>query len=193
MRRKSFFVRNYSACWNFLKESRWYIVFTLGLFALTFIIGFAYPYFFREEIFSFIRGLMTMFDGKTVTQTIFMIFFNNLKVSFMAIVLGVAIGIFPLFTSILNGYLLGFVSREAVNVGGIGVLWQLFPHGIFELPAVILSIGIGLKIGANVFRSEAGKRLKHNFIEGLRFFIFVLFPLLLVAGIIEGLLIGFLN
>jgi len=61
------------------------------------------------------------------------------------------------------------------------------------LPAIILSIGIGFKIGADLFKKDVKGMLKHNFKEGLRFFVFVIFPLLLVAGIIEGLLISLLG
>ena len=193
MKKENFFVKQYSKCWDFFRESRWHIVFALGIFALTFIIGFAYPNFFRGEIFNFIKELMIMLEGKSVLELTSFIFFNNLKASFMAMVLGMGIGIFPLVTGIINGYLLGFVSREAVNRGGLVVLWQLAPHGIFELPAIILSIGIGLKIGGEMFSGDVGGKLKHNFREGLGFFVFVIFPLLLIAAIIEGLLIGFLS
>lgn len=191
MKNRSFFTRNYSACWKFFCESRWHIVFALGIFCLTFLVGFVYPHFFRVEIFSFIEELIAMLEGKTTFELIGFIFFNNFKASLMAIILGIGIGIFPLVTGIVNGYLLGFVSREAVNVGGLSVLWQLLPHGIFELPAILFSIGIGLKIGVSGFRGW--KKLKYNFVESLRFFVFVIFPLLLIAGIIEGLLIGMLG
>jgi uncharacterized membrane protein SpoIIM required for sporulation len=57
------------------------------------------------------------------------------------------------------------------------------------LPAIILSIGIGFKIGADMFKGDVKKGLGYNFREGLRFFVFVVLPLLFVAAIIEGLLI----
>lgn len=184
-------IKNYSRCWEFFGECRWHIVFTLGVFALLFIIGFTFPIFFREEIFGFITEMIKMLEGKSIFELIGFIFLNNLKVSFFAIVLGIGFGIFPLMIGIVNGYLLGFVSREAVTRGGILVIWQLFPHGIFELPAILFSMGVGLKIGADLFRKD--KRLGYNFREGLRFFAFVIFPLLLIAGIIEGILIGIMN
>jgi len=193
MKKKNFLIDQYSLCWKFFKEARWHIVFALGIFALTFLIGFAYPQIFRTEIFLFIEELMAMLEGKGMLELTGIIFVNNMKASFFAIILGIGIGIFPLVTGVVNGYLLGFVSREAVNVGGLSVLWQLAPHGIFELPAVLFSIGIGLKIGADMYSGKVGKKLKHNFKEGLRFFVFVVFPLLLVAGIIEGILVGMLG
>lgn len=186
--KSKFLVKNYSACWKFLNESRWYVVFAVGIFALTFLIGFIYPIFFREEIFSFIANIIKTLEGKTTFELISFIFFNNLKASFMAIILGIIFGIFPLITGVVNGYVLGFVSRETASKEGLAVMWSLLPHGVFELPAIMLSIGIGLKIGTSIFRKK--KNLEYNLREGLRFFIFVIFPLLLIAGIIEGFLIG---
>ena len=188
MNLKKFFVGNYKKCWEFLNESRWFMVFAVGIFALTFLIGFIFPIFFREEIFSFIAQMIEMLEGKSAVELVGLIFLNNMQASFMAMVLGIGIGIFPLITAVVNGYLLGFVLRETAAVGGIWVIWRLLPHGIFELPAIIFSIGIGMKIGSDLFKEERDL-LKYNFREGLRFFIFVVFPLLLVAGIIEGVLI----
>ncbi len=46
VKRENFFVRNYKLCWKFLNESKWHVVFALGFFMLTFLIGFAFPIFF---------------------------------------------------------------------------------------------------------------------------------------------------
>ena len=99
--------------------------------------------------------------------------------------------IFPFLIAVSNGYLIGFVSREVAMIEGISVLWRLIPHGIFELPAVIFSIGIGLKIGSDLLDHQKNKkeRLRINYVEGLRVFIFVVIPLLLLAGIIESVFI----
>jgi len=185
--------KNYSLCWKFLNESRWYIVFSVGIFALMFLIGLIFPYFFREEIFTFIANMSGIIEGKSLIELIRFIFLNNIKASFIAIVSGITFGFFPLVVGITNGYLLGFVARAVATQEGIFVLWKLFPHGVFELPAIIISIGIGIKIGADLFRKDVKKKLKYNFKEGLRFFTFVVFPLILIAGIIEGLLIYFLK
>ncbi|MEA3248205.1 MAG: stage II sporulation protein M [Nanoarchaeota archaeon] len=189
--KKKFLKENYIKCGKFFGECRWHVVFALATFALLFIIGFAFPIFFREEIFNFIVEMTEMIEGRTILELIGIIFFNNLRASFFAMIFGIGFGVFPLIVGIVNGYLLGFVAREAVVRGGISVMWQLFPHGIFELPAILFSMGIGFKIGTDLLRKDIN--LKYNFREGLRFFAFVIFPLLLVAGIIEGILIGIVN
>ncbi len=152
--------------------------------------GLLFRFFFADEIIAFVNELIASLEGMSVVELIGFIFWNNLKASFFAIILGITLGILPLVMLVTNGYLLGFVSREAVAQNGLFVMWRLLPHGIFELPAVILSIGIGLKIGAGMLGKDVKKKLKYNFKEGLRFFVFVILPLLLIAGIIEGVLIG---
>ncbi|MCK4650290.1 stage II sporulation protein M [Candidatus Pacearchaeota archaeon] len=196
---KKFFIKNYLKCWEFFCKTRWFFVFGFGIFALTFLIGFAFPVFFRAEIFGIVKGLVLAIEGKNTLELIGFIFLNNLQASFMAMALGILFGFFPMMTCIVNGYLLGFVAREAVMTDGIFMMWKIFPHGIFELPAVMFSIGIGFRLGWSVvsdgWHMVSGKRktrengLGYNFREGLRFFVFVIVPLLVVAGVIEGILV----
>jgi len=201
----SFFVNHYRKCWDFFKESQWYIVFAFGIFGLMFLVGFAYPVFFREEIFGFLAEMIAMLEGKSVVELVVYIFLNNIKAAFLAIVFGVVLGIFPFVVAVVNGYLVGFVAREAAMTKGIVVLWQLAPHGVFELPAIILSVGVGLRLGSQVVGRGierlrggaspvvASRTVGYVFREGFRFFVFVVFPLLLIAGIIEGILVGVLG
>ena len=101
--------------------------------------------------------------------------------------MGVFIGLFPITSAVVNGYLIGFIANHAVAEKGVLVLWRLLPHGIFELPAVFISMGLGLKIGIGLLKEE---NLKKNFVNALRVFVFVVLPLLIIAGIIEGVLVG---
>lgn len=193
MKRKNFIKENYSLCLRYLKEIRWYTVFSLGIFSLIFLVGFLFPFLFREKLISLISELMLSLEGKNLYEVMLFIFLNNVKVSFIAIISGIFIGIFPLITLIFNGYVLGFVARMSAELGGILILWRILPHGIFELPAVLLSISIGLKIGKDLFEKDWKRKLKHNFKEGLRFFIFAIIPLLILAAIIESVLIFYLS
>ncbi len=195
MKKKGFFSKNYLECWKFAKECEWFFVFAFGLFALTFLIGFSFPVFFRANIYEMIKELMLKFAGKNTIEMIVLIFLNNIWASFMAMTLGIFFGVLPVITDVVNGYLLGFVARDAVMKEGILTMWKILPHGIFELPAVLFSIGIGLKLGWSVvgggWSVKKGKgNVGHVIREGMRFFIFVVIPLLLIAGIIEGTLIG---
>lgn len=190
MKKKRFSLRQkYLECYKFFKEAKPYIWIAVGIFVFTAIIGFIFPIFFREKIIELITEMARMFKGKSGIETVFMIFFNNIKASFFSVILGVGFGIFSIIAGVVNGYILGFVSREVVNEQGFLVLWQLLPHGIFEIPAILMSIGIGLKLGSNLLSKDTKGNLKKDAKSALQFFCFVIFPLLFVAAIIEGLLI----
>jgi stage II sporulation protein M len=90
--------------------------------------------------------------------------------------------------AIVNGYLIGFVANMVVSQEGVLVLWRLLPHGIFELPAIFISIGLGIWLGMGVFYDV--KTLKHRLVSGLKVFLALILPLLVIAAIVEGILIG---
>ncbi len=192
---RGFFRFNYRKCFDFIKESKNHIYFMIGIFFVIAIIGFIFPIFFKEQIFDMMKRLVGMFEGLNAYQTVALIFLNNLKASFMMIVLGFIFGIVPLVSAIDNGYLLGFVARYSVNSNGVLVLWKIFPHGVFELPAILISMGLGLKIGMGVLLKDPNKNrtFKRNFKESMRIFLFIILPLLVIAAIIEGLLIYYIG
>ncbi|MDP2946676.1 MAG: stage II sporulation protein M [Nanoarchaeota archaeon] len=186
-RNENFFVYNYRQCFNFLGELKWYFVFSIEIFCLFFLIGFIFPVFFREQLISLISDLASSIEGKSTIGIILYIFLNNVQASLLSFILGIGLAVFPFITLVFNGYLLGFIGKEVVIREGFFSLWRIFPHGIFELPAIFFSTGIGLKIGIEIFTKK--KSMKYNYTEGVRFFLFVVIPLLIVAAIIEGMLI----
>lgn len=179
--------KTYSEAWKFLKSCKYYILFSVALFFVVGIIGFIFPVFFVEDILALLRELMASFDGLNAFETIVYIFWNNLKASFMAFISGILFGLGPLIVSVTNGYLLGFVANEAVSEAGFLVLWRLLPHGIFELPAIFISLGLGFRLAVSIFRGE----VRESFFGGLKVFGLIVVPLLVLAAVIEGLLIAF--
>ncbi|MEI6731787.1 MAG: stage II sporulation protein M, partial [archaeon] len=67
--------------------------------------------------------------------------------------------------------------------------WKIVPHGIFELPAIFVSLGLGIKLGAFVFGPERKKEFVRRALASLKVFVYVVLPLLIIAAIIEGMLI----
>ncbi len=178
----------YKRCWRFLKESKFYLILSTTLFSISILAGILFPM-FEEEIFKLIQEMILRFEGLNALETIVVIFGNNLQAALTAIVLGVVFGLVPLMITLFNGYLIGFVTRYVVAQEGILVLWRLLPHGILEIPAILISIAFGLKIGFELWKPNPQKLFKRNFKESLSFFVFVIIPLLFFAAIIEGLLI----
>ncbi len=141
--------KEYTKSWKYLKESQKFIWAVIILFFLTALIGFFVktPEIVSIEILELIKELLEKTQGMPQGELIGFIFLNNLLSSFWGIISGFFLGIFPLISTIANGYVLGFVSKLAVSANGFTSLLRLLPHGIFELPAIFISFGLGLKFG----------------------------------------------
>ena len=177
---------NYRLCWDYLKESKVYLWIMIGIFVISAVIGFLFPVFFIETIAEFITQLEETTAGMNFFQLFSFILWNNAKSAFFGMILGLILGIFPVVMSFMNGYVLGFVSNMAVIEGGFPVLLRLLPHGIFELPALFLSLGLGLKLGVSLFRYNAKKEIVYNLQNSLRVFLYIILPLLIIAAVIES-------
>jgi stage II sporulation protein M len=187
------FKKEYSQSLNYIRSSKNFIYSIVTVFLFFGILGFFVPLpeDILQSILEMLKDLVGQIEGLNYIEVIQFIFWNNFKSSLYGILFGVAFGIFPVFSSMLNGYVLGFVAQQSVASEGILVLLRLVPHGIFELPAVLISLGLGMKLGTFIFYKKKIETLKEFFWNSIRVFIFVIIPLLLVAAIIEGLLISF--
>lgn len=187
--------KEYKKCWNYLKESKKFIYIIVAVFFIFILFGFFIPVpaSLTEQILKFIGELIEKTQGMSQGELIKFILLNNLQSSFFGMILGILLGVFPVIMAIANGYLLGFVSSISVQNSGFLVLWRLLPHGIFELPAVFISLSLGLKLGTFIFQKRKLESLRKYFWNSLRVFLLIVIPLLVIAGIIEGSLIFFMS
>jgi len=188
-------IQNYITAWNYLKESKRFIKIILIVFLISALIGLFMPVpeSILQQILNFIEETLKQTEGMSLLQLIWFIFWNNAKVSLMGIILGIFLGIFPLSAAIGNGYLLGVVSSFVALDEGYLSLWKIFPHGVFELPAVFISLALGLRLGMFVFQKERILTFKRHFVNSLRVFLLIVLPLLIIAAIIESSLIFLLG
>jgi len=126
---------------------------------------------------------------------LFVILFNNVTKSFLFMVLGVVACIPPLYFSFMNGFLLGHFSYTfSADYGLALTLASLLPHGIIEVPTILLSSTIGMRLGYRVINRLRGERgLGAEFGMALRLFATRIVPLLLLASIIEVTIIPILT
>lgn len=176
-----------SECFNFISDSRKFILIVFVLFLVSLLVGYLFPVFFIKELEQIIAELIEKASGLDFPGLTSFIIYNNIKASFFAVILGVFFAIPPLFFAVLNGYLLGFVLNSVVKAEGVKEIWRLFPHGIFELPAFFISLAMGLRFGYTLFFKT--KKIKKELRLTLKTFLYVIIPLLLIAGIIESALI----
>ncbi len=130
-----------------------------------------------------------MFRGLSKLQLAAAIFFNNSLKTLVVIVLGPLLGIVPIIFLVVNGAILGAVMPVAAATRGLWPsIMTIVPHGVLELPAVLLGTSIGLRLGAHAWRRLTGNAEKTLFSElgyGLRLYFTVIVPLLLIAAAIE--------
>jgi stage II sporulation protein M len=183
----------YKESFSFIKDSRKYIFIITLIFLIFAVIGYftVLPLELENILKEKLKEILMKFEGLNLIQTIWTIFSNNIYVGFLSIVLGILFGIFPVVISLTNGFLIGYVANKAVSIEGILILWKLLPHGIFELPAIIISLGIGLKLGTTLIFNN--KKLRKESLESLFVFLLIVTPLLIIAALIEGFLVFFIK
>src|SRR3989338_2764638 len=91
----------YLNSWNYLCESKKEIYLVVWLFLFSVIIGFIFPSNF-SSIERILRELIEKTSVMSGIEITIFIFLNNLQSSFAGVILGAALGIFPIFTAILN-------------------------------------------------------------------------------------------
>ena len=190
--KENFFKKEYKKSFSYIRESKEFIYSIILIFFIFAVVGsiFPVPEGLNGKILEFIKEIIKKTDGLSGLELIQFIFLNNLESSFFGMIGGLFFGIFPVAVSAVNGYVLGFVSSIVVAETGFHSLWTLFPHGIFELPAIFISLGLGVRLGSFVFQKKKLKSFNNYFWNSLRVFIFVIIPLLIIAAIIEGTLIA---
>lgn len=174
---------------DFVKESRNYIYFSVIIFVVSAIIGFYFSNYFTfiDEI---LKELVNKTEGLESFELVSFIFWNNLQSAFIGMIFGIVFGIMPVINAITNGVVLGYVFDKVYKVSGFADFWRILPHGIFELPAVFIALGMGIKLGSLVFSGNYKDGFLTHLKKAFYAFVFVVIPLLVIAAIIEGLLIG---
>lgn len=162
-------------------------VFMTGLFFLfTFIgvaVAYANPPFAENFLKMVIKGLMEKIGPDSAGFSLFIqIFLNNAEVATMAYVLGLFFGIMPVIVVAFNGLMLGVFVTYFVRSDVIGIreaILGLLPHGIIEIPAILLAATSGVLLYKALLRG-GGSRMA---MESLKMYAISLGMLLLAAFI----------
>lgn len=141
---------------------------------------------FSEAVES--AGITTSHAGSMAA----ILFFNNVSAAFSALLWGlvpyVYLAAFPLG---FNFYLLGVMGAYYAQSGiGLGIfLVGLVPHGIFELPALVLFCAAGLYLCSCTtarLRGNTEIRLMQTFSDISSLFLLMILPLLGLAALVEA-------
>ncbi len=124
--------------------------------------------------------------------SVFALLANNWGAMLLAAAYGFIPFVFlPLVSLISNGFLIGLLLAWYHN-NGVSLLLYLagiLPHGIFELPALVLSVACGVSLCINMCRivTSSPKRLPQISLlsDLLRVIVLLVAPLTVIAAVIE--------
>lgn len=180
---------------GYCRRLRPYFIWSVALFALGALTGVALVNLhsgLASQLEKSLMGFAGIFRGLSKWQLAGAIFLNNSIKSAAAIFLGALLGLVPVIFLVINGVALGAIVT--VSLGSRGV-WQsamaIVPHGVIELPAVLLATSIGLLLGGHVLKRLARRPLPpltEELALASRFLFRVIVPLLLLAALIEAYL-----
>jgi len=173
-----------------IKDSKKYIFAIFLVFLLSAIYGFVF-YNNLGFLDNLLKNILSQVKDVTGAKLTFYILLNNAQSALFSMILGIFFGFVPIFNSLFNGLVIGYVLARVSNLDGIGELWRIIPHGIFELPAIFIALGIGLRLGLSLFDKVERSHLANRVYRAILVFVFVVLPLLMIAAIIESLLISF--
>lgn len=161
------------------------------------VLGFAAAVFWPDRVMETVNDFIEYVLQSGVIDdegqmSVFTLLMNNWR----AMLVSALYGLIPfLFLSIIslmyNGALLGMMVGiyQANGMPVAALLAGLLPHGVFELPALILSIACGVRLCKNMCLIVTGSPNKTPFMtlaeDLLRILVLVIAPLTVVAAFIE--------
>lgn len=123
------------------------------------------------------------------------IFFNNLKASVLIMLSGAFLPFLPLLVGVLpNGFIIGLLAGlyeyEQVLPRSTFFL-SLLPHGLFEIPAILLAATIGMIWGArnwrSIIRAGTARSAWGDHAKASLAYVPLIFALLVIAALVEVL------
>jgi len=184
----------------YLRSIYIYIAISAFLFALTAVMGYHTAQLDPEFAASWteeleLNEILTWILEQPPLMIMMIIFLKNLLASAMAMLLGLGLGIVPMMVAASNGFLLGVVGYSAVEENGwLFLAAGILPHGIIELPVVLLSIAIGLRLGHLLALSLLREKvnLSAEVSVAVHFLLRWIMPLLFLAAAIETFITPFI-
>ena len=186
------FVKYLKETQQYLCSLKIYILFSSSVFTLSILGGYLFALSYPTETQAILEKVkeMLLFEEETTSLQLFLfIFENNVTKLFIAILLGIFAGLIPFLSVLANGMILGIVAQIVTQ----DISWTFFflgilPHGIIEIPVLIIATAIGMKIGKLAVWRIFGRHkiFRKEWTKAIKFYIFILVPLLFIAALIEA-------
>ncbi len=165
-----------------------YILVSSIVFLAGIILGYLLSYFFPNDVQVVVDHLKKAFEPLAQWHPIhkfIFVFLNNVSTCFLVILLGIVFGIVPIFSCLLNGEILGVLAYLYPQ----NFLIKVLPHGIIEIPAFILAVACGIKIGklalVKILKRKKSINFRLEFTLTIRVLMKIIVPALIIAAAIE--------
>lgn len=154
---------------------KWWILIAAGLFAIGLGTGLALTFIkpdviagvFEQDLAA-LRELSALLAPFQVSTAIF-ILVKNISAILISFILSPIFCLFPVLALIFNGLVVSFVGALAVEKASLGfVLLAIAPHGIIELPALIIGEAAALSFGAAAIMALFSERRRGLLVTNLR-------------------------
>ena len=178
---------------NGLSEVLGFVRATPGLHALVLLVGvagFATGWNAAEPLAGVVTAsILDRLSGHVPPVAALEFFANNLTVALGTALAGVALGVPSIVAVWFNGFAFGIIFRLEAELPAL--LAFVLPHGVLEIPALVVSGALGLHLARSGWRTWRGRASRESLAEDLVYAIRVLVGvgiLLFLAGLIEGFL-----
>lgn len=186
----SIFSRDYIK--SYLGRNRNLIILAVVILCISIIIGYVYNGIFRDLMIDALKNMNIPMDSPW--NATLALFSNNMRVNLLIVLLGLTFSIISVMVLFVNGVVIGFVgSIVPVEV----LLLYTVPHGIFEIPALILAVAgsfivtkFEVKLLKGIFQN--GKTFKGELyssgilLKDILLTVVLDFVLLVIAAVIEA-------
>lgn len=178
---------------GYFHRNKNYILFVIIIFVISLLVGYIFKDVFGQYVLESIRNMAKNIPDDTSSLTIG-IFLNNLKVAVIIILLGFLFSVFSYLILFTNGILIGFMFNL---VPAPLILIYIVPHGIFEIPQLILTVvcaSLVTKLEINLIKGilQRDKTFKGEIlnssiiIKDILLSVTMIIVLLIIAALIEG-------
>jgi len=142
-----------------------------------------------QEVLKFVSEMFSPAVNYSQSELFFFIFQNNVIALFISLVESIVFGISSIAMIIANGVIIGvFAVLVADKTSILHFILGILPHGIFELPAAIITSSMGMRIGSAVISKIMKKKVSiaYEIYNAIKCYILIVVPLLLVAAFVEA-------
>lgn len=173
-----------------MNYKKWIYV-AAGLFGIGMASGLAFPVSIGDllsEDLAALQELGAILEPFKITTALF-IFFKNTSALLLSFIFSPILCLLPILALTVNGWLLSFVSVAVIKEESLSLLLAgILPHGILEIPALIMGEAAALSFGTIAIIALVSKKKRHLLLPGLKEnakYLLIAFVMLLPAAIIE--------